>query len=371
MWSASQISRMPLTDINFESSDIEQNPTSMFYSRCGDVLKSTQGVVMGLLAAVLLAISYYLDELIQKEGGITPFQATFFVNIGASISVIPFIIYKSINVLGDSIEERVVLTAIGTLYLGAICALNYAVVLGPMGNVTGIFRGSMPIFTPIIALVIIKESFHIINAVAIVINTVAILLLAQPSVIFGDGDQSEQVKSHEIYAYSLSLCVGFQLSLSCVSVRYLGERTHILTILLYISIIGFALSLIFTLVAENAKWAMTMEIALKTIGMVVTNVLGDACRFRALQLIEATTVVLLANFQIFVALLLQAYILCEVPNIYSILGGCLVFLGSTICAVTAWWKKYQQMARAETTQLGSSRVSDSGGSAEYLSINRN
>ncbi|XP_006817204.1 solute carrier family 35 member G1-like [Saccoglossus kowalevskii] len=326
-----------------QSSDpVNQKPYTVRMSRCIMVLHSMRGVTFGLLAGIFLAFSAYWIDVVQREGAMPSFQIVFLMDIGMFIGVIPFITYKRLKITGDSYTERGVLSIVAVLYFGGFSAFCYALLLGPMANVTGISRGGMPVITPLLALMILRETLHIVDGIVIAINIAGILLLAQPVGIFGAEGRTNDVTSSELVSYLLSIFSAFQWSLAYVSARYLGERTHVLIVLLYVGVIGSILSIILTLTVEHPIWSMSTRMALHTIGLVITNTLGDACRFRALQLEEATTIVLLANIQLFVAFFLQTFVLNEIPNQFSIAGASLVFLGSALCALASWWRDYQR-----------------------------
>ncbi|XP_006824463.1 solute carrier family 35 member G1-like [Saccoglossus kowalevskii] len=309
--------------------------------RCLKIVQSMKGIMFGIFAAISFAVADYWIRVVQEVGGVGPLQTTFYLNIGMSICVIPIIIYKSINIVGKSYKELGILITIAALYLGSSFTLIKALLLGPIGNVTGILRGTMPIITPILSMIVLRESLHIVDGIVTVVNICGILLMAQPPEIFGTEDQFEAVNSLEMFAYGLAIFTGVQLSLCIVIVRYLGENSSALVILCWVSIIGSVISLIFTLVIENPKWTMDLEMSLTATGMVIATLLGTVCRLKSLQLTEATPIVLLANIQIVVAFLLQTYGLLEIPDIYSILGTSIILLGAIVCAVNTWWRDYQ------------------------------
>ncbi|XP_006819679.1 solute carrier family 35 member G1-like [Saccoglossus kowalevskii] len=310
----------------------------MFSPRCLLTVQSMHGVLLAIFAAILYSAAHYCMRLVQEVGGVGPLQTSFFINMGMSICIIPIIICKSINIMGESHKERGILITIAGLYTGSLLALVKALILGSIGNVTGILRGTMPIVTPILSMIILRESYKIVDGLVTLISICGILLMARAPEIFGLETQFEEVDSHELSAYMLTVFAGTQMSLCVVLMRYSNE--NVLVTLCWISMFGSLSFSFFTIIFEIPKWAMDTETALVIVGMIISTLLGTVCRIKALHLIEATPVILLSNLQIVVAFLLQTYGLHDNPDFYSILGAGVILLGGTICAVNTWWRDY-------------------------------
>ncbi|XP_070551011.1 solute carrier family 35 member G2-like [Ptychodera flava] len=298
------------------------------------ICSSAKGICLALMAGIFNAFNNSISAFLTTTG-MSSFQILFVMYTGGLVLVTPLILclYGVKSIAVDTWSQRILLVSVGVCYtLQDICQV-FALSMIPVGNVTAIYRGVMPIVISILARIFLKEPFTKIHFVSTVLCLTGILLTSQPRVIFGDGNDITVGDKNSWLGYLLSVGCGFCLSITYILGSALGDAVPVLIINLYENSIGAIISGLLTFTLNCFLWKLSSVTYGLIIGLIVTFVLNFSCRFRSLQLEPPTTVVLLVNVQIFVAYLADYAVFNYTVNIYDTIGAVLITLSSAFVAI--------------------------------------
>ncbi|XP_077986225.1 S-adenosylmethionine uptake transporter-like [Glandiceps talaboti] len=294
---------------------------------------SAKGVVSALTSGVCFAFVALLF-VVLGDCGIPHLQIIFIADLGMTIALIPPIIYYRVSLLTKSIKDLAVLTSIGIIWTAGYVALLNSLSRIPMGNMIAIIHGTMPVVTPVLALIVLKETWHGVDVIGTLINLTGIVLVTQPTFIFGRQEETPDTLYPIGYFYAILSAVAF--STICILARYICKHVSLLMLSFYKVCIGAAFALFLALIFEPPVWQPEWKVILYFIAMIIFNTIGTYLRFRSLQLVAAATVVLLANIQLVIAYILDFIVFKEKPTPIDLTGACFIILSATLVAAYTW-----------------------------------
>ncbi|KAI1290284.1 Solute carrier family 35 member G1 [Halotydeus destructor] len=203
----------------------------------------------------------------------------------------------------------------------------------PIGDSSAIALSS-PVYASIFACILVGEACGILDVVIIAITLSGVLLIAQPSFIFGHQDSPIDANARTqgtILAFISSIAMAFTF----VMMRKL-KKTPAKVIIAWFSIISIILG---TIVLIGAKAVdplirlpnqFTLEEVLLLLGTGLCGVCGQFCLTNALKVEGAAIVSLARTVDIVVAFIYQVTFLAEPITATSLAGAAIVMLGVAI-----------------------------------------
>ena len=188
-----------------------------------------------------------------------------------------------------------------------------------IGDATAIIFSS-PIWAVLLARLVLKEKFTLVNLIAIMLGFLGIILIAKPGFLF-----SEVSKLGEISWSFLALAASFSLAISYVIVRGAGEVFHSVQLVLYTSvaqiITGFLCNLALkeTLVLPPCNW---VRYALLLCGL--SAPLASISLIKGLSLENSGPATMMRNFDIVYAYIFEVILFNNKPDWICVAGTCLI-----------------------------------------------
>ncbi|XP_006824542.2 solute carrier family 35 member G1-like [Saccoglossus kowalevskii] len=216
-----------------------------------------------------------------------------------------------------------------------------------MGDTTSIVVGSLPIFTPILARLFIHEHFRFHDCISIIINIAGIVLIARPEFIFGDTTDAPAI------GYIYAILTGLGLAIGTVCGREMSDGQSLLVVIFYNGLCGAILMLI--LVYPTSSYRMYVLIPQYPItiaymvAMVAWYILYLYTYNRALQLLSAGKVALLANGSMIVGFIADVTVFNREIVYLEFIGAALIILSAAVVCVLVWFETRKELN--ENTKL--------------------
>lgn len=152
------------------------------YHRFLFVLKTNCGLALTTLSGILFALASLFVKLSNKST-IPAFEIIFVRLVVQTLFVIPPAIYSRANLLGEK-KQRIFLVIFGAINFACISSIYGAFTLLPLGDATVIIS-TTPVFTAIMAYLVLKEAWHKHDAVSTFLCLAGIVLITRPTFLFG------------------------------------------------------------------------------------------------------------------------------------------------------------------------------------------
>ncbi|XP_077984937.1 solute carrier family 35 member G1-like [Glandiceps talaboti] len=305
-------------------------------------MKSALGIVLALTSGCSFAIGYMFAAFALMV--LTPFQTVFIVQGIIGLIMIPPIIMFKIDVLLNSHRDRLLLIANGIGYTIGEAGLYFALANLPIGNVNAIFMGSLPIITAILSTIFLREPWRCVHGVVAVINIAGILLISQPTFIFGErDDHSHSLNANhtlsisvEAFGYLSTVGGATGYAMSYITCRALSDDVSMLTIILWDSIVAGVICSTLTFSFENPKWKISGRNYGMIVGIAIFDCIGHWMAFRSVQLENAATASLLFNFEVVVSYTLDYFVFGTHIGWFEIGGVALILLSACVISAVTW-----------------------------------
>ncbi len=225
---------------------------------------------------------------------------------------------KRISIWGNQKRLLVGRAIVGTLAL--MCAY-YSVTAMPLADAT-VLMYLHPMFTAVIALVILKERIHFSTACCIVLSLLGLIVIARPGFLFG-------TMQNDISLFALGAAIGgaFGAAVAYVMVRKLSSTDDSSVIIFYFPLFALPLSLI--LLGDKFVWPSgSAWIALILVG-VFTQV-GQIGITKAMQTETAGKATAYSYVQVIFAAVLGWVFFDEIPELWTYLGAGFILTGALI-----------------------------------------
>jgi drug/metabolite transporter (DMT)-like permease len=213
----------------------------------------------------------------------------------------------------------------------SLSSVFYTITHLPLGDAVTLSFTS-PIFTTILARLILGEPVYMRDAVASLLSLVGVIMIARPAFLFGTDRLSETSNNHsdsQVAATSRSFAVVVALggalcaAGSFVTIRKIGDKVNTFVLVQYHSLVSIFAAPIFSVLLEDPVmptgwfWGKLLLVGLLAFG-------GQTMLSRSLQLERASLVVSVKYSQIVFAFIWQSLLLHESSNVWSICGAILI-----------------------------------------------
>ena len=259
------------------------------------------------------ALGFTLSHGVIRHVGeaLHSFEIAFFRNLFGLLVLVPFLMrhgtasFRTERLSGHLLR--------GVLQIGAMLMFYTALTFAPLAEVSAL-SFTAPLFGTIFAVMILKERIRLRRVVAVLVGFVGALVIMRPGVVpfnLGAG---------------LVLGSSVMWSLAMVVIKRLSATESSLTLTAYMGVVMTPLSLVPALTVW--RWPTPAELA----WLVLLGSLGAGAQYvmaEGFRLADATTVMPFDFSRLIWASALGYVAFGEVPEIWTYLGGALIF-GSTV-----------------------------------------
>jgi drug/metabolite transporter (DMT)-like permease len=216
-------------------------------------------------------------------------------------------------------ENKKLLLVRGTTGFIALSCFYYAVTHLPLADATVIMY-SNPVFTGILAALFLGESLSKIEVGGVVLCVVGVVLIAQPSFVFG-GDSRLP-----IFDVGIAFAGAIAAAISYVIVRQLRRTEEPMVVVFYFPLVATPASIPFAI--PDAVLPNWYELGILLAIGVVTHI-AQVMMTKGLHLEKAGRATAVSYLQIVFAFILGMLFFDEFPNVLSVVGAVLI-VGSTV-----------------------------------------
>lgn len=238
-------------------------------------------------------------------------MAVFFRNFFGFLSVLPLVLRERVSLRTENLRWHVVRAVFG---LVAMYCFFYALGLMPLGDAV-LLNYTAPLFTPLIALLWLREAVPTVVRIAIGMGFLGIVLILKPG--------------HELFTpvALLGLASGLFAAFAMITIRRMAQTESALRIVFYFGAIASALS------AIPLFWhwqSMSWAAALPLVAIGILASIGQLFLTKAYLGAPAARVGALTYLTVVVAALYGWFFWGEAPDIFSLVGATLVFMGGAL-----------------------------------------
>lgn len=211
--------------------------------------------------------------------------------------------------------------AVGSL---ALMAVYYSVTTLPLAEST-ILQYLHPVFTALLALVLLKEKVHLSTAVCVALSLAGLVLMVQPGLVFDSAFGSSS--SLPWFSVMAGLLGAFGSAVAYVIVRKLSQSEDSSVIIFYFPFIALPLSLM--LLGDDFVMPGGEALLLLILVGVFTQI-GQVGLTKAMQTETAGKATAYSYAQVVFAVLLGWAFFGDVPALTTLAGGGLIIVGALI-----------------------------------------
>ncbi len=269
----------------------------------------------------MVAASFFfslMSLLVKITGRRLPPQEIVMIRSAVLLLIVSFTIHRQqINPWG--VNKKLLLLR-GLLGFIAVNCFYIALVRLPLAEAT-VIMFTNPVFTALIAAVVLAELFGIKDIGLMAISLAGVLLVVQPAILFGNTGAGL-----DTIGVAMGLVSAVLSAAAWVTIRKLSQTEPVVVIVFYFAMIATFGSV--PLVMMNPVWPTAVEWLL-LIGIGIATHFGQLNLTRGLKLEKAGRAASVAYLQMVFAALWGLLIFNEIPTLLSIAGAVLI-VGSTL-----------------------------------------
>jgi len=217
--------------------------------------------------------------------------------------------------------HRRLLFARGAVGAFALFCVYYAVTTLPLAEAT-LLQYTHPVFTALLALLLLREGLHASTVVCIVFSIAGLLIMVEPGLV-GGGSSTDLPRLGVLVA----LAGAFGSAIAYVIVRRLSTLEDSSVIILYFPMVALPLSVVLL----GDQFVMPGAEALFLLLLVgVSTQIGQIGLTLAMRHETAGKAAAYSYVQVIFATLLGWLVFAEVPSLWTWLGGGLIILGALV-----------------------------------------
>ena len=288
---------------------------------------STRGILLMLLSTLAFSAMHALIRQITAD--LHPIQIAFFRNFFGLVVFLPWFLRYGLAPLRTQNFKLHALRAV--LNVGAMFAFFTALSLTPIARVTAL-SFTAPLFTALLAMVILGEVFRLRRWTAAVCGFLGMLVILRPGV--------ETLDTGSLLTLLAALLWGCAL----IVIKVLGRSESSLTITSYMNILLTLLSFI------PALMVWRTPVGAVWFWLLIIGVLGTIAQVAITQSLKEAEIGVVMPFDFFKLIwisVLGYVFFAEVPGAFVWLGGAIIFAASTYIAI-----RESRLARAKRARAG-------------------
>ncbi|ORX93568.1 hypothetical protein K493DRAFT_315937 [Basidiobolus meristosporus CBS 931.73] len=293
--------------------------------------------LIGLVWMAFTSLGFSFSSLFVKLSGASfpPLEIVFSRSIVQFLFAFCGCLYQGVHPFG---KRELVFGLIIRGFAGAFgLALFYVAVANlPLADATVLFFMG-PIFTAILARLVLKESFGPFDQLASFTSLFGVGLIAKPEFIFGENTSHEIDPQQRLIGVVAALLGAVMSAIAYVTVRKMGRGVPPLVHVVYFGAVSTVFSLFGTLTFEKPSMPVnsTQWVYLAMVGL--TAFAGQVMLTKGLQLSPAGPGTLMRNFDVVFAFVFGILIFHETPDRFTI-GGAILIIGSTVAMGLHKWR---------------------------------
>lgn len=210
----------------------------------------------------------------------------------------------------------------GFLGASAIAAFYFSVQMLPVGDVTAIFFSS-PVFTTLLCALLISERITAVESVCGAVSMLGVVLVARP----GMGSNLISAE-HRLLGSTYAFTAALLASCSFVAVRSLGTSVHYMPFVFSLALMSIAVSALMGGMCGVNDMLHNKEGTFVAFLSALCSFLGQTFLHHGLQRCRAGPGLLVRNLDVPFTYVLALIFFEEKPNLWSVVGSCLM-LGTT------------------------------------------
>ncbi len=271
---------------------------------------------------VLAALRFSVQALFARLAGVlVPSIEIVLVRSVVSL-ILTVAVLRRIHIASWWGTHRILLVLRGAFGFGALSCFFYSVTHLPLAEAT-VIQFTNPIFTALLAGLLLGERMTAREGVAITLGLTGMLLITRPAVLFA-GEASTLPPEVVL----IGLAGAFLTSCVYVLLRRVTATEHELVIVLYFPLVGVPASL--ALAVPVWVWPSAWEWLLLIVVGIAAQV-GQIYLTRGMKHTKAASASVILYLQVVFATCWGLVVLSERPDIWTV-GGSLLVLGGTVIA---------------------------------------
>lgn len=286
------------------------------------LLAQANGIPAGLRYMVLAAFYFSLMALLVKWAGQRLPSSQLVLARSAFSAVVTYVMLRRLGVSLWGQRKGLLLLRGFFGFLGLLC-MFYAITKLPLADVT-VIQYTNPVFTALLAAIFLKESLSRNNVAGLLISLSGVVLVAQPSMLFG-----ESIHGLPLVPVCIALAGAIFASLAYTTIRKLGETEHHLVVVFYFPLVSTPAAI--PIMAPEALWPTPIEWGL-LLGIGIVTQIAQIYLTKGLHTEKAGKAMSMSYIQIVFAAIWGLLFFNEVPDILSIVGAVLVVAGTLLTA---------------------------------------
>jgi drug/metabolite transporter (DMT)-like permease len=229
---------------------------------------------------------------------------------------------KGISPWGHNKPLLLLRGVVGTV---ALVCVFYAVTILPLAEAT-LIQYLYPVFTSILAFMLIKEQIHGSTMVCIGLSLIGLLIMVQPDVLFGPSGQHAQPLSTAGIGFALLGALGS--GLAYVLIRQLSSTENPSVIIFYFPFVALPVACLllrdsFVLPGDPATWILLLLVG-------VFTQLAQFCLTMAIKLEKASRATAFSYVQVIFSALIGWVFFSEIPSSSTFMGALFIIGGALV-----------------------------------------
>ncbi len=273
-----------------------------------------RAVVLILFATLCFTSMHTVIRYAATVGQIHPFEVAFFRNVFGLLAVLPFALRHRAAALRT---KRLKLHAVrGTMQVFAMLMFFYALSITPLAKVSAV-SFTAPLFATLGAIIFLRERIRMRRIIALVLGFLGAMIIVRPGFIELDLGAILVMTSSSIWACAILI------------IKSLARTESSLTITTYQNIFLIP----FTLVAAYFFWTWPSWTLLAMFAVMgIFGSMAHVAMAESLKLAEATAILPYDFVRLIWATGIGFVIFGEIPEIWTWIGGSLIFASTTYIA---------------------------------------
>ena len=272
----------------------------------GGFPRAAEGMALALFSTVLFSAG---NAIIQHlSATIPPIEVVFFRSLFSFVILAPWVLHEGFASLKT---KRL------RLHLGRAAVQTLSMILFFQGLATvplvevNAFEFTVPIFTTIIAIVLLREKIRLRRTIALLVGFAGTMIALRPGF--------SEIGMGQLLLLSSSFVWGFVI----LAIRELGKTDSALAQNIYLAVvltpIAFAGALL-------AGWIWpTWEDLVWLIAISLTATIGQMAYVQAFRLAEMSTLLPLDFAKLVLSAAIGLFFFAQVPNVYTVIGAVIIF----------------------------------------------
>ena len=346
--------------------------------RCANILNSIKssrltGMMLMAFAGLFLTFSNLFVQLAIETNKIRipALELTFARSLVQLLLILPLMVAFKVKLVIDkeNIGQVIIMGTSGYL---SVAFIYLGIDKIPLGDAT-VITFTSPVFTTLFAFALLSESCSCIDGICGFISFAGVVIAARPNFIFGERREAVNImvegtimsdeRKEAIYMLGIGyvLLGAVFLSLYYVLTRKICRRQHVLVNIFYPSLFGCIFVPLMMIPNDTFLFPSCGKSIVYIIFVGVTAFGGLILLALSLRLENAGPLVLIRNLDIIYAFSLQYLIMHIVPSFWSIGGGAIIIVSTSVLAGRRWWA-----SKNEKTKFTDEFEEDFGEETELL-----